>query len=298
MKNRKKTYQDYVADIANKIKTIMEKNQENWKEVFNREGSGQLAINHLGNTYKGINMINLYMEQIEKSYKSHKWLTFNQIKKLNGKVIKGEKSTQIAFFTIYEKEKTATRDFKVNNIQINKGDKYNSKIPCPKFYNVFNLSQTDLVESQEPIKLDNQLNQIIQNQDIEIIHHEQGRAFYDLTNDIIKIPSANYFKDEESYKAVLIHELAHSTMSERKLNREVNLSCKKNYAKEELVAELSSAIMCNHLNIKTELKNHASYIKSWLSLLEENDFLDAVKNATKVIDYFLVDQESEIKKVA
>jgi hypothetical protein len=57
MKNRKKTYQDYVADIANKIKTIMEKNQENWKEVFNREGSSKLAINHLGNTYKGINML-------------------------------------------------------------------------------------------------------------------------------------------------------------------------------------------------------------------------------------------------
>ena len=56
--------------------------------------------------------------------------------------------------------------------------------------------------------------------------------------------------------------------------------------------------MCNHLNIKTELKNHASYIKIWLSLLQENDFLEAVKNATKVIDYFLVEKKLEIKKVA
>ena len=89
------------------------------------------------------------------------------------------------------------------------------------------------------------------------------------------MPSSKYFDSEDNYKAVLLHELAHSTMHETRLNRNVDLKCKLSYAKEELVAELSSAMLSAHFGIQTEIQNHAivNTRKIQLSLLYLFSFL-------------------------
>ena len=76
-------------------------------------------------------------------------------------------------------------------------------------------------------------------------------------------------------------------MHEKRLNRSVDLSCKLSYAKEELVAELSSAMLSAHFGIKIDLQNHASYIDSWLTNLTDEDFSEAVRQSTKVLNYLL-----------
>ncbi|MBC7770224.1 MAG: hypothetical protein H7124_15680 [Phycisphaerales bacterium] len=43
----------------------------------------------------------------------------------------------------------------------------------------------------------------------------------------------------------------------------------KEYAAEELVAELGAAFLCAHLGIKGELR-HAGFIGTWLKLLKED----------------------------
>jgi antirestriction protein ArdC len=41
------------------------------------------------------------------------------------------------------------------------------------------------------------------------------------------------------------------------------------YAKEELVAELASVLICYRIRVGFDLQNHASYLKSWSSILKE-----------------------------
>ncbi|WP_440617759.1 zincin-like metallopeptidase domain-containing protein, partial [Cysteiniphilum sp. 6C5] len=51
--------------------------------------------------------------------------------------------------------------------------------------------------------------------------------------------------------------------------------------------ELSSAMLSAHFGIKTDLQNHASYIDSWLRNLTDEDFNEAVRQSTKVLNYLL-----------
>jgi len=214
-------------------------------------------------------------------------LTFKQIKALNGSVNKGEKSSRVFFFTSYDKEKIAQDDFKTGDRVIKKGDAYETTILCPKYYAVFNLSQTTLAETENAVVFNDDLQAVIDAQNIEIITHDRGQACYNQSLDIIKMPSSVYFDNDENYKAVLLHELAHSTMHEKRLNRSVDLNCKLSYAKEELIAELSSAMLSAHFGIKTDLQNHASYIDAWLTNLTDEDFNEAARQSAKVLNYLL-----------
>ncbi|GGF91362.1 MULTISPECIES: ArdC family protein [Cysteiniphilum] len=283
----KQTYNDLVNDIAQSIKEIIKNGGAAWKDVFNREGCAKLPVNAKGNLYSGVNVINLYMAQLKNNFKSNQWLTFKQIKALNGSVNKGEKSSRVFFFTTYDKEKIAQDDFKTGDSVIKKGDTYEVSILCPKYYAVFNLSQTSLVETENTIVFNDDLQAVIDTQNIEIITHDQGQACYNQNLDIIKMPSSKYFDNDENYKAVLLHELAHSTMHAKRLNRSVDLNCKLSYAKEELVAELSSAMLSAHFGIKTDLQHHACYIDAWLTNLTDEDFNEAVRQSTKVLNYLL-----------
>ena len=285
--NTKQTYNDFVNEIAQSIKAIIQNGGATWKDVFNREGCAKLPVNAKGNLYSGVNVLSLYMMQLKNNFKSNQWLTFKQIKELNGSVNKGEKSSRVFFFTSYDKEKIARDDFKTGDRVIKKGDTYEVSILCPKYYAVFNLSQTTLAETENAVVFNDDLQAVIDAQDVEIITHDQGRAYYNRSLDIIKMPSSKYFNNDENYKAVLLHELAHSTMHEKRLNRSVDLSCKLSYAKEELVAELSSAMLSAHFGIKIDLQNHASYIDSWLTNLTDEDFSEAVRQSTKVLNYLL-----------
>ena len=214
-------------------------------------------------------------------------MTFKQIKSLDGAVNKGEKSERVFFFTAYDKEKIAEKDFTSGNRKINKGDTYETTILCPKFYPVFNLSQTTLADVQTDVVLNEDFQSVLDYHNPEIITHDKGEACYVPSLDIIRMPSLKYFESEESYQAILCHELAHWTMHEKRLNRAVDFSCKLSYAKEELIAELSSAMLSAHFGIKTDLENHASYIDSWLKNLTDEDFNLAVKQSVKVLSYLL-----------
>ena len=43
------------------------------------------------------------------------------------------------------------------------------------------------------------------------------------------------------------------------------------YAFEELVAELSAAFLCSHLGFTKTITNNAAYIKSWISVLQNDN---------------------------
>ncbi len=99
----------------------------------------------------------------------------------------------------------------------------------------------------------------------------QDNAFYSISRNQITIPEKSQFKDGESWYGTAFHEMVHSTGAENQLNRLKPQSGfgSDEYAREELVAELGSALVCQKYGMTKNLKeDSAAYLKSWLGSLE------------------------------
>lgn len=118
----------------------------------------------------------------------------------------------------------------------------------------------------------------------------QDNAYYSLSKDEIVVPEKEQFKDGESFYGTLFHEMTHSTGREGVLDRiKPSAFGSEEYGREELVAELGSALVAQRYGMAKHLKeDSASYLKSWLDSLKESpQFIKTtlvdVKKATSLI---------------
>lgn len=239
-------------------------------------------------------------------------------------VNKGEKSFPV-FITTYSvvekdtKERIKWEDYK--QLTDEEKGKYNV-YPKLQVYNVFNVDQTNLKEARPELynKLE-QANQIVrqstesdsydfpamdrmieQNEWICPIKPIYGdQAYYSISKNEIVIPEKKQFKDGESFYTNLAHEMTHSTGAENQLGRLKPTSFgSKEYAREELVAELSAALVAQRYGMTKHLKeDSASYLKSWLKSLKESpEFLKTtlvdVKKASGMITRCIDDIQLKI----
>ena len=239
-------------------------------------------------------------------------------------VNKGEKSFPV-FITTYSvvekdtKERIKWEDYK--QLTEEEKGKYNV-YPKLQVYNVFNVDQTNLKEARPELynKLE-QANQIVrqstgsdsydfpamdrmieQNEWICPIKPIYGdQAYYSISKNEIVIPEKKQFKDGESFYTNLAHEMTHSTGAENQLGRLKPTSFgSKEYAREELVAELSAALVAQRYGMTKHLKeDSASYLKSWLNSLKESpEFLKTtlvdVKKASGMITRCIDDIQLKI----
>ena len=216
------------------------------------------------------------------------------MKTLNCEVIKGSPSLPIIFWkTEYEDSKIVkgrkvikssfSLYSRVYNVKFIEGD---YKLPVFKTGKQYSISEID---------------NFVAATKVDVQHKEEGRCYYNSASDFINMTSKINFKDTEEanatvhYYSTLFHELTHSTGHESRTNRiATNLkkynSHKKEYAFEELVAEIGSMLLGNQFNIeKTIRDNHAKYLNSWIKALEEDYTLiaDAFSQAQKAVDYFV-----------
>lgn len=239
-------------------------------------------------------------------------------------VNKGEKSFPV-FITTYSvvekdtKERIKWEDYK--QLTDEEKGKYNV-YPKLQVYNVFNVDQTNMKEARPELynKLE-QANQIVrqstesesydfpamdrmieQNEWICPIKPIYGdQAYYSISKNEIVIPEKKQFKDGESFYTNLAHEMTHSTGAENQLGRLKPTSFgSKEYAREELVAELSAALVAQRYGMTKHLKeDSASYLKSWLNSLKESpEFLKTtlvdVKKASGMITRCIDDIQLKI----
>ena len=112
----------------------------------------------------------------------------------------------------------------------------------------------------------------------------------------------NPFVEGQEYYSTLIHEMAHSTGAENRLNREMKGGkSTKDYAKEELVAELTSAFICQRLGFdKKILQNNAAYLKGWLRALRNDpqEIVSSMRNVNAASEMILNKMEEQRKKIA
>ena len=95
----------------------------------------------------------------------------------------------------------------------------------------------------------------------------------------------------QDYYATALHEIAHSTGHESRLNRDLAGSFgSESYAKEELRAELACVFMQMEQGIQLNGKhitNHAAYLNSWLQAAKNDTsvFFKAAADAQRIADY-------------
>ena len=125
-----------------------------------------------------------------------------------------------------------------------------------------------------------------------------NRAFYSPSADAVVVPMISQYEDVEEYYSTTFHELVHSTMHESRCDRkeENRLASfgSADYSREELVAELGSAMLCNVAGLDSEkaFKNSVAYIQSWLRALKNDNkmIVWASSRAEKASKYILNQQ--------
>src|SRR5690606_12578722 len=169
-----------------------------------------------------------------------------------------------------------------------------------KAYGVFNVDQCDglpgmyrakpELEPVEPAGREERLDAFFSSVGAEL-RHQGSEAYYEPAVDRITMPPATLFDGYDHYYATLVHELSHWTGHGSRLARDLkNRFGSEAYAAEELIAELSAAILGAELGLPVaHLDSHASYIAYWLELLksDERAILTAAARAEEAAAYLL-----------
>ena len=211
-------------------------------------------------------------------------------------VKKGEKSTPVMLttFTVVNsetKEKIKYDDYR--QMSEEERAKYNV-YPKLQVFNVFNLDQTNMKEARPEMyeKYASESQGLVEGSDNEMesfpaidamidkdlwvcpIKLTKGDcAYYSPSRDVIVIPEKKQFLDGESFYSNLLHEMSHSTGSQSRLDRLMPGQSfgSKEYAREELVAELTAALVSSQYGMTKHVKSDsAAYLKSWLNNLQED----------------------------
>lgn len=246
-------------------------------------------------------------------------------------VLKGEHSfpVMLTTFTVVNKETREHikwEDYKL--LSQEEREKYNV-YPKLQTYHVFNVAQTNLKEvrpefwekleqeySMPKVEKDEQFafepvdRMIADNRWICPIKPMFGdSAYFSISKNEIVMPEKRQFKDGESFYSNLFHEMGHSTGAEGQLDRIKPATFgSAEYAREELVAELTAALTAQRYGMTKHLKgDSAAYLKSWLDSLKESPqfikttLLD-VKKATSMLTQHIdkiameIDQEKKAEQ--
>jgi len=272
---------DLYAEITNRIISEMEKGEIPWRKPWMAAGK---AISHAnGRAYSLLNQMLLG--------KPGEYLTFKQVQDANGKIKKGEKAHMVVFWKWLEKKEKKD------------GEETVKRIPYLRYYNVFHIDQTEGVKpryakpNSTPANPDEAADRIIKEyvtrEKLCLEYREGDAAYYHPATDRIILPLIQQFKETAEFYGTAFHEMVHSTGHKSRLNRlEIPANFgKEEYSKEELVAEIGSAALVNHVGLETEksFKNNAAYIQSWLKALKNDKrfIVSAAGKAEKAVDYIL-----------
>jgi antirestriction protein ArdC len=251
--------------------------------------------------YRGSNILSLWIDADAKKFEHQTWATFKQWQELGAQVRKGEKGSLIVKYGEWTPKAAADAP----KPQSGGDDAEAGKRLFAKAAYVFNAQQVDgytIAAAVPRADLTTRLAHVdafIANTGAEFREGGQ-RAFYRHRDskgegDFIQMPPRDLFTGTdtstptESYESTRLHELAHYSGAEHRLNREFGQRFgDKAYSFEELVAELSAAFMCADLQItNTPRADHAQYIENWLTVLKGDTkaIFSAASLATRAIDY-------------
>lgn len=285
----------------------MEEMQKDWHKGWIGGGSMfGLPQNISGRTYEGSNAFLLFLHTAGNGYKAPVYMTYGQLHKEGAHVLKGEKAVPVFKwgFSIKDKDGKKVTEEEFDNMTDDE-KKECKRRPFLKIYPEFNIDQTnmsevnkekyDAVVSQfrktdvptitDGMYVNKAIDRMMEKQEwvckIQYDKEEKG-AYYSPAKDIVVLPTKaqfrihpddpeECFKDGQEYYGTALHEMAHSTGHPSRLDRLKPAAFgSPEYAKEELVAELTSAMVGNTLGFDRRISdNNVAYLQNWTSALRK-----------------------------
>lgn len=291
--------------------------ESKWKKGWTDGRTAQFGLpqNLVGRPYTGSNAFLCQIRTTMEHYRMPVYLTIKQIRDAGGMIKKGEHSIPIFKWDLRIKDKDGKKLSESDYRNMTKKEQAECTVrPYLKVYNEWNIDQTNLEEvnkekydailkrfKSEPIKdevgmykneaFDNLLKEQSWVCPIEYEKFNES-AFYSPKRDQIVVPSKkqfnisntpeDVFKDGMEFYGTTIHEMAHSTGHESRLGRDgivkIDQFGSDQYAKEELVAELTSALIGNAMGFDSRIReNNIAYLQNWIgSLKKDPKFLKSV----------------------
>jgi|GEM_PF-649401 len=298
----------YITDLI--IETINQGDDLPWQKEWSSTGlaSGEIAYNYISKKdYRGINFWLLNFKAVLKegkmilesvNYENPAFLTFKQIDKLGGKIIKGSTGNRVVYFTTlwrYQQAEPAldlasydVKKFKSlllknkSKINVLKGSFTidnliaQSRIPILKYYNIYNAGDVEGIDfeklaanpnatADEATKIQVAESIVKNYPNPPKIKYQGNQPSYVPGIDTVMQTPLSDWKNPQAFYCTLYHELIHSTGAKKRLNRTFGKNMKDpNYAKEELVAEMGAVYLCAESGILFQtLNNSAAYLKGW-----------------------------------
>lgn len=118
----------------------------------------------------------------------------------------------------------------------------------------------------------------------------------------IAIRSRASYENQDHYMRVFFHEMTHMTGREDLLNRETlrgyGDTDKKNRSKEEMTAEIGSAMLCSYFGIETKELGHSGYVLNWMENVKEDpkNLLNSIKDAQRGVNMIIDKYEMHVEK--
>src|SRR5258708_4449658 len=288
-------------EIAARMIRALESGTVPWRKPWSAATGGRPRSMSTREPYRGVNTCLRAVEARDKGYTSPWWGTYSQIAERAGMarwtnartghqcwvspdgttrgVGKGEKGTHVVLW------KQGTK----NEIDPQPGEKVQRKVLLARLYSVFNAEQAEeLPERYYPGKTGEPVDEIRDAQEVldgylatagpQLRHMPGDRANFNWSTDVITLPERSQFKTPEAYYATAFHEAAHSTGHKSRLAREAGTSFSHGrkwgdpiYAREELVAEMGSAMLQAETGMETDeqFDQSAAYVADWLGALEK-----------------------------
>ena len=322
--------------IIKKIEGI----RQDWSKPWFTENTLRWPRNLAGREYNGMNALLLLLHCENEGYKIPRFCTFDCVQRMNKpdkegqeqprvSVLRGEKSFPVmltTFTCIHKetKEKIKFDDYK--KLPDSEKEKYNV-YPKMQVFRVFNVAQTNLREARPELWA--QLERENDGPKIEDREHfsfapvdamirdnlwicpikpmHQDEAYFSITKNEIIVPEKRQFKSGESFYGTLFHEMIHSTGIKGVLDRiEPTAFGSEEYAREELVAELGSALVAQRYGMAKYVKEDSCpYLKGWIDKLKETpqflkttlvDVKKASSMITQKVDKLALELEENIKE--
>lgn len=253
-----------------------------WQKLWNPAMGADRNIT-TGKAYRGGNVFMLAIQ----GFSSPFWATEKQIKGLGGTI-----HTEVRDLRDRKTGEMVPTTVKVPYTPVvywnfpTKEEEAAGKFPFCRFYKVWNTEQVDGLEELVAEKLQElgtgeTVNPIAEAQAIVDGWHgkpETGfgsaRACYNPSADRISMPDMQAFKSGEAFYSTYFHELAHATGHRTRLNRDGVANpvrfASHDYSEEELIAEMSAAMLAGAAGIDTDeiVENSAAYLDHWLKVLK------------------------------
>jgi len=278
-----------LEDTLASVIAALESGVAPWRKSWSAGTIPSMPLRSTGDAFSGMNAILLSSLQALRGYDSPFWLTFNQAQDAGGHVRKGERAAPAILY-------------KTRCIDGDAGDGSDDKVlRFLKSYGVFNACQIEgLPETFHPVAplepaviapLNADVVAIMEHFPVAVSHGGDVACYHVLT-DRISMPPRSAFESDEYYVAVLLHEYGHATGAKHRLDRFEPNETRTDYAREELVAELTSHLTSMHLGInpsRSVFENHVAYLGHWAGFLKEkpSELLKAAGKAQAAADMIL-----------